>query len=556
MTTDFKQKCSKIWQGVRTHWLEAVTAPFVATPGLMLTILAMLTAVPYICTQYYWRACGPNIWSGVPAFLGVSLITAWLMLEVYTLLGLWRRGVAKAWLAVCMTALTLNWAIDLLLGRIYGYYNPSDIVSVFAASNVEEASGFLSTYLKWPLFFTALKCLVMFALIYLGGSWLSRRVKRLTPRVVRMLRRVSVGVLVAAFVTANLFISNFLTEAALWRKGLWFRGIEVGHEIVPAHPRLIVDDSDTPAHIVVVIGESHSRSHSSLYGYGKCTQPRQQSLVADSSLYVFASPTAPGVNTIKCFQYIIGTWQGESDRNWYECPTFLEVADSAGYKTVWLSNQSAKGVFDNPVTRIAEFADIHKFTNDGMRGISSSDYDEDVLGLIDRYGYSRRRDLTVIHLMGSHILYSARYPEEFGRFKATDYGDRPEHQRGTLAAYDNSLLYNDYILSEIYRRYEDRDAVVVYLSDHSQDLYESSPDYVGHANESVAESRAVSMAVPFTVWLSPRFKAAHPQVASRIAAATGRPVATTDLIYALMDLMGARFADSDDVAARSFFRPL
>ncbi len=85
------------------------------------------------------------------------------------------------------------------------------------------------------------------------------------------------------------------------------------------------------------------------------------------------------------------------------------------------------------------------------------------------------------HLMGQHEAFQSRYPKAFERFKAKDYLTFPEHQREVLAAYDNATLYNDYVVSSIIDLYKDKDAVVFYFSDHALDVFDTDPDFFGHA---------------------------------------------------------------------------
>lgn len=59
--------------------------------------------------------------------------------------------------------------------------------------------------------------------------------------------------------------------------------------------------------------------------------------------------------------------------------------------------------------------------------------------------------------------------------------------------------------------------------------------------------------IPLTICLTEKYKERHPQTARRVADASrgDGPIYTTDIIYTLMDLMGSRFADNNDVAERT-----
>ena len=88
-------------------------------------------------------------------------------------------------------------------------------------------------------------------------------------------------------------------------------------------------------------------------------------------------------------------------------------------------------------------------------------------------------------MMGSHFDYAMRYPKEFAHFSEKDYASQPQDHRATLAAYDNSILYNDYVVAQIINLFKDRDAVVIYLPDHGQVIYRDpkSPNYFSHGKK-------------------------------------------------------------------------
>lgn len=320
---------------------------------------------------------------------------------------------------------------------------------------------------------------------------------------------------------------------------------DYGHEIVTSNVGIVADASKAPQKVVVIIGESLSRSHCSVYGYEKQTQPYLESLVADSSMVVFDQPTAPALHTIEVFKYIIGTWNGEPDRNWYECPTFLEIARRSGYRLSWISNQSPKGVYDNPVKKIADYCDRLCFTGNGMNGsagMNKSDGKDGLLIPMTKKWIDDVKDLSVIHLMGSHVAYHLRYPKEYDKFFTSDY-DRPtKRERSVLKCYDNSVLYNDMVVHSLMKMYDGQDAVVIYFSDHAQDMFESDSHYFGHGRDNVPASVTAAAAIPMMVYMTPEFRVKHPDTEAYIRDVATRPFNTTGLTDMLMKIMHTNFA--------------
>lgn len=542
-----KKGIKKIKDFISTQWLQFITAPFTRTPGLMLCFVAMQIIVP-IC---YYLFTKPHLIKGSHAaacttIVCESIVITWSVLLVYNLIHRLNKVTAYLLLSVWWFLMISNWLIDMSLLHIYNCSFNSDIAGIIAATNLSESADFVSTYLDKSLILSVVYQLIVFVASYLAGWCLIG--KLLKKKIACRSRRL--GCFVRYGLTAFILFSWIWAIAAprslvnttnLRFKLYHFCTLNLGHEIVPVHPDLIVDTTHQPQKIVVIIGESHCRSHSSLYGYKYQTQPLQESLVGDSLLFVYKQPVSPGLHTMESICEIIGTHEAGDNKNWYECLTFLEVANIAGYKTRWLSNQSPKGVYDNPVRKIAEFCNEYAFTSDGMRGINSGGYDENILPLIDRYLSPGAKDLTVVHLMGSHVSYSARYPKSFARFTTDDYQNLPEFQRKDMADYDNSVLYNDLVVSSIMKKYADEDAIVFYLSDHAQDLYESGYKYKGHGKGDDPESARYGSAIPFEVYLSPVFQQKHPEVAAKIKSSLDTPVNLTHLIYILMDIMGADY---------------
>ena len=145
--------------------------------------------------------------------------------------------------------------------------------------------------------------------------------------------------------------------------------------------------------------------------------------------------------------------------------------------------------------------------------------------------------------MGSHVDYQARYPlKTFRKFTPQQY-DRPEltaKQRQTLAHYDNSLLYNDSVLSAITNHFADKDAVIIYVPDHGEEVFDRPPYINGRRhNADIDYALAQSeMEIPFWIWGSPQYRENHPYGWLAIQAAKDRPLMTDALPHFLLYLGG------------------
>ena len=96
------------------------------------------------------------------------------------------------------------------------------------------------------------------------------------------------------------------------------------------------------------------------------------------------------------------------------------------------------------------------------------------------------------------------------------------------------MLYNDFVVDEIIRRFEDKNAIVIYVSDHGEEVYDSM-NFFSH-NEGTPSRYMIE--VPFIVWTSQKFRQAYPELEERIASSVNRPYMTDDMIHTLLDIMG------------------
>lgn len=324
-----------------------------------------------------------------------------------------------------------------------------------------------------------------------------------------------------------------------------------------SHPHIKVRSySNLPDNIVVIMGESYAKSHSSIYGYSKKTSPYIEHLQDQGQLYVFNNVTSPQLITSRSFKCMLSTYKPEfgKSRPWYKCTTIPEVFSIIGYKTYWISNQIKTGLIDNVIGRYAELCDSIIFINEDFS--ETQKLDGDLLPVVSHVNLSnaKQRNFYFIHLMGSHMVFSERYPKDYQMFLPRDYMNYPENQRRTLAEYDTSLAYNDSIVSSLFHIFDKQNSIVFYLSDHGLDIFESSNNYVGHGREGNIISEKAAYKIPFMIYTTRLFQNQHEDLIKRIMKSKEKPFRTDDLIYTLMDVAGASFSDNNNVEKYSLLK--
>lgn len=248
--------------------------------------------------------------------------------------------------------------------------------------------------------------------------------------------------------------------------------------------RIMSNDSDVP-YVIFVLGESADRNKMSAYGYGIKTTPVLDELSKKGEAFVFTDTIAPANYTSRAMELIF-TYAEKGEKNyWYENQNLIDIVKMAGYRTVWLSNQSPVGKFGNTDRILANRSDYSKFTNVAGGEASSlvRPLDESLLPLLDEaMSGDSFKNFYVLHIEGSHEQFNLRYPDRFAKFATADEDSENYLWNKTKAEYDNTILYTDFIIGETIKRFADKNAVLVYISDHGNEVYDGK-NFVGHSGE-------------------------------------------------------------------------
>ena len=302
-----------------------------------------------------------------------------------------------------------------------------------------------------------------------------------------------------------------------------------------------IDNNSTIPLFILVLGESASRLHMSLYGYHLNTTPYLNKRMNDSQLFPYTDVISPHSHTNAVLRVLFNFYRYGSRKNWYEYVNLFDILNTAGYKTFWLSNQEIRSFWSNHVLVISGKCTVRAYTS--IRSYKEkAEPDAALLPLLDKALHdSSRKSFIVVHLMGSHAYYPDRYPKTFSQFTSKDeYGVKSRHKT-IKAYYDNSILYTDYILNEIFQHVENRSAIVLYLSDHAEDVYDD-PNHlqVGHSE---IPGSPYMIQIPMMFWLSTLFKQQYPELTRRIANSVNRPYMTDDLIHTILDILAIKTPD-------------
>ncbi|MBR6712890.1 MAG: sulfatase-like hydrolase/transferase [Selenomonadaceae bacterium] len=308
--------------------------------------------------------------------------------------------------------------------------------------------------------------------------------------------------------------------------------------------KILANASDIPW-VVFVLGESTDRNHMQLYGYRLPTTPRLNARFERGEIFRFNDTIACANNTAPAMARIFTFAEKDEPQNdWYLRANLFDILRRTDYHTVWLSNQSPLGLWGNFDKYFSARCDEKFFIEAEDKIAQQRQVDGVLLPVLDKFlaAPTAEKNFYLIHLYGTHQSYKERYPAEFEKFSAHDENKPHESWRQITAKYDNAVFYNDFIVDEIIRRFEDKNAVLIYISDHGDEVFEGH-DFFGHSMEEVGNVHVIE--IPALVWASKEFCERYPEKISAIKAALDRPYRTDYLIHAVLDLMDIRTTSFD-----------
>ncbi|AWL07544.1 phosphoethanolamine transferase [Massilia oculi] len=262
-----------------------------------------------------------------------------------------------------------------------------------------------------------------------------------------------------------------------------------------------------PVILVIVVGETARASSFSLNGYANDTNPllsRQKGLINFTNVQSCGTATAV---SLPCLFSTMGRTNYDALKARGQ-EGLLDVLSHAGLRVIWRSNNSGcKGVCDR-----VEYQDLSIPEPGAVHCSTDECYDERLLvDFPDIIGKTTNDTVLVLHQKGSHgPAYSLRYPERFAKFgpacTTTDFQQCTREE--IVAAYDNTILYTDYILSRTIAQLEAAanvgvaDTAMLYVSDHGESLGERNM-YLHGAPYLIAPREQTH--VPMVMWMSSAF---------------------------------------------------
>lgn len=300
-------------------------------------------------------------------------------------------------------------------------------------------------------------------------------------------------------------------------------------------PKLLKNNRTIP-YVVYILGESTTRNHMGIYGYHLQTTPYLSNLEKTGDLVKFTDVISPNGHTIKVLEKLFTFYRQGAKGKWYEYTDLFSILNQAGYYTTWLSNQESSGIYGNNGRFYAERCKSNSFVC--VRNSKSNftePYDEHLLPLLDQtLRQTKPKRFIVLHLIGTHMAFENRYPKTFKAFSTNVEQGENNKIKETKATYDTAVRYNDSIVNAIINRFKDKNALIIYTSDHGEDVMEINKKIAGHGDIDINNQK---VEIPMLVYMSKTFQKNYPNITNRIRLSAHHPFMTDDMIHSILDLM-------------------
>lgn len=273
-----------------------------------------------------------------------------------------------------------------------------------------------------------------------------------------------------------------------------------------------------------------------IYGYSKETTSFL-SQIPSRNLIVFSDVISPHSHTTLSLRKILTFQNYENDnKEWYEYNNLINIFNSINYQTLWISNQdNYLGVGSS--NGIASLSSKQYFVSGYKSWYDEAFLDEKVLPIINKEINTNKNQFFVIHLMGTHASYGNRYPRNFNIF---EQGFLDKKQR-IIARYDNAVLYDSYVVNQIFNLFAKTDSIIIFISDHGEELMEID-DFVGHSDDRISR---FMVEIPMIFYVSDIFIKKHPTLYQKLKESSKKPYMTDDLIHTILDIAQVKTEDFD-----------
>lgn len=522
-------------------------------------------------------------------------IPRWMLifLHAYMLAAVVTFSKSKVVKALAYIVIYVLFTTEITLEWIFGMNISPNVIMLFVETNARESKEFLESMLNKPQLWQVPLCVAGMIVLNIIVEKNRLRVNQWCkgPKTTKVLRGIAIILLVGGVIFSynyvKLFLCDEMNEVDEWRSHMRnpddlvtkvvvsFYDMSIAEkemsrvitlaEQVEALPQSASNDS---LNVIVVIGESYIREHAALYGYPLQTTPFLSHEQKEGRLFVFTDMISPYNQTTRVIRNLLSCNSLGHHEDWSSAPPFTAIYKKNGYHVTMYDNQKNFDmgfVFAYSLNTYLYHPQIMKAcyheTND-----STFEFDGQMVDDYQKRQTPCAKRLVLFHLLGQHVGFEYRYPKNFAYFNEDSLSFRKEpwltkDMREDIVHYDNATRYNDHVLQQIIGLYDQQNTIVVYLSDHGEEVYDyrenSGRDDWGMGSDPRQVLRWQYM-VPFVVWCSDKYAATHPDIIKQLQNATSRPAMLDNvcqLLFHLSDLKTPYYNKTRDVLSSDYVCP-
>ena len=277
---------------------------------------------------------------------------------------------------------------------------------------------------------------------------------------------------------------------------------------------------------VLVIGEASRAASWQLFGYERNTNPL---LSLRDDLYLFRNVITQSNTTHKSVPMMLSSVHASQHKELYHRLGIAALFNEAGFTTYFISNQAPQGAM---IDNLAH--DAHNIEH-----MDAPNHDIQLVEAVRKALAEDRSEkiLFILHTYGSHFSYHQRYPREFAWFLPDDdVAIKYENIEMIRNAYDNSIVYTDYILNELIKTLEAQEeasAAMLYCADHGEDMFDGRKKRFLHASPTATYHQ---LHVASLAWVSPLYRKLFPEKADAAKLNEKVPATTYSMFHTMADI--------------------
>ncbi|MGL4601057.1 MAG: phosphoethanolamine transferase [Plesiomonas sp.] len=434
----------------------------------------------------------------------------------------------------------------------YGVMFTPDMVQNIVETNTSEAASYLNlSFIVWFLFLGILPSIIIIkAKIKYPTHWLTSLLLRLTSMLVSILALLVIGFFFYkdyASIGRNnpelkkyIIPSYYVESGYKYIKSRYFATHEPYKSLGTDAVNMDKQHEDKPTLLVLVVGETARSQNYQLNGYSKPTNQYTKDLGVISFQHIRSCGTATAVSVPCMFSTM--TKNDYNEQQAHNQDGLLDILQHAGISLLWKDNDGGcKGVCDRiPHEMINPTANDPQCNGSTCYdGVFLETFDKDIIQLEKK---GKTDSMLTFHLIGSHgPTYYLRYPPSHRYFTPDCPRSDIENcsNEALVNTYDNTILYTDYVLSEIIKKLttlsNKYNTALVYLSDHGESLGESGL-YLHGTPYNLAPD--VQKTVPLITWFSNGFikdKNLNIECIKKEALSTG--LSQDNLVHSILGIM-------------------